>query len=48
MRAAYITTLSAVTVAETDEPAIDPALVQIEVAAAGVSYPDVLLSQGRY
>jgi NADPH:quinone reductase len=51
MRAAWITCLDgpeAVTIRETDEPAVDPAAVRIDVAAAGVTFPDVLLSRGAY
>jgi NADPH2:quinone reductase len=51
MRAAWITSLDgpdSVTVRETDEPAADPAAVRIDVAAAGVTFPDVLLTRGAY
>lgn len=51
MRAAWITCLDgpeSVTVRETDEPAADPAAVRIDVAAAGVTFPDVLLTRGAY
>jgi NADPH2:quinone reductase len=51
MRAAWITSLDgpdAVTVRETDEPAADLAAVRIDVAAAGVTFPDVLLTRGAY
>lgn len=39
---------SRVTVRETDEPAADPAAVRIDVAAAGVTFPDLLLTRGAY
>ncbi len=51
MRGAWITTLDgpeAVTIRETDEPPADPASVRIDVAAAGLTFPDVLLSRGAY
>ena len=51
MRAAWITTLDgpeSVTIRETDEPAANPAAVRIDVAAAGITFPDVLLSRGAY
>ena len=51
MRAAWITALDgpgSVTVRETGEPSADPAAVRIDVAAAGVTFPDVLLTRGAY
>jgi NADPH:quinone reductase len=51
MRAAWITSLDgpeSVTIRETDEPAADPAVVRIDVAAAGITFPDVLLTRGAY
>lgn len=51
MRAAWITSLDgpeSVTVRDTAEPAADPAAVRIDVAAAGVTFPDVLLTRGAY
>ena len=51
MRAAWITTLDgpeSVTIRETAEPAADPAAVRIDVAAAGITFPDVLLTRGAY
>jgi NADPH2:quinone reductase len=51
MRAAWITTLDgpdAVTVRETSEPPADPAAVRIDVVAAGLTFPDVLLTWGKY
>lgn len=39
---------SAVEVAEVDEPAANDARVEIEVHAAGVTFPDVLLTRGLY
>jgi NADPH2:quinone reductase len=51
MRAAWITSLDgpgSVTVRETGEPSADPAAVRIDVAAAGVTFPDVLLTRGAY
>ena len=51
MRAAWITSLDgpeSVTIRETGEPAADPAAVRIDVAAAGLTFPDVLLTRGAY
>jgi NADPH:quinone reductase len=51
MRAAWITSLDgpeSVTIREADEPPADPAAVRIDVAAAGVTFPDVLLTRGAY
>lgn len=51
MRAVQVTELSgpdALHHADLPEPAADPGLVVVEVAAAGVAFPDLLLSQGRY
>ncbi len=51
MRAAWITSLDgpeSVTIRETAEPAADPAAVRIDVAAAGLTFPDVLLTRGAY
>jgi NADPH:quinone reductase len=51
MRAAWITSLDgpeSVTVRETAEPAADPAAVRIDVVAAGLTFPDVLLTRGAY
>jgi NADPH2:quinone reductase len=51
MRAAQITRLdgpAAVKVAEVAEPQAQPGMVVIDVHAAGVTYPDVLLSRGEY
>ena len=36
------------TIRETDEPAANPAAVRIDVAAAGITFPDVLLTRGAY
>ncbi|WP_007027331.1 alcohol dehydrogenase catalytic domain-containing protein, partial [Saccharomonospora iraqiensis] len=50
MRAAQVTTLdgpAAVRVADVDEPGGDGSVL-IDVHAAGVTFPDVLQSQGRY
>lgn len=51
MKAVRVVTLdgpSAVEVAEVDEPAANDARVEIEVHAAGVTFPDVLLTRGLY
>jgi NADPH:quinone reductase len=51
MRAAWVTALDgpeSVTIRETPEPAPDPGAVRIDVAAAGITFPDVLLTQGAY
>jgi len=51
MRAAWVTTLDgpeSVTIRETGEPPADPAAVRIDVAAAGITFPDVLLTRGAY
>jgi NADPH2:quinone reductase len=37
-----------VTIRQTTEPAADPAAVRIDVAAAGITFPDVLLTRGAY
>lgn len=50
MRAARVTELSgpaAVEVAEVDEPAADDQVL-VDVRAAGVAFPDLLLSRGKY
>jgi NADPH:quinone reductase-like Zn-dependent oxidoreductase len=44
MRAAWITTHDgpeSVTIRETSEPAADPAAVRVDVAAAGITFPDL-------
>jgi NADPH2:quinone reductase len=51
MRAAQISRLdgpAAVKVAEVEEPQAEPGMVVIDVHAAGVTYPDALLSRGEY
>jgi NADPH:quinone reductase len=51
MRAAVVTRLAgpdAVTVMEVPQPSPAPGEVLVEVHAAGISFPDLLLSQGRY
>ncbi len=51
MRAAWITALDgpeSVTIRDTAEPAANPAAVRIDVAAAGITFPDVLLTRGAY
>jgi NADPH:quinone reductase len=51
MRAAWVTVLDgpeSVTIRDTPEPAEDPAAVRIDVAAAGITFPDVLLTRGAY
>ncbi|NMN98270.1 zinc-binding dehydrogenase [Antrihabitans stalactiti] len=39
---------SAVELVEIDEPSADDAVVIVDVAAAGITYPDVLLTRGKY
>ncbi|MDN5790966.1 MAG: NADPH:quinone oxidoreductase family protein [Micrococcales bacterium] len=51
MRAARVTSLdgpAAVTVAEVPEPSPDSGQVLVDVHEAGVNFPDVLMSRGRY
>ena len=51
MRAARVVTLdgpSALQTLDIDEPVAGPGQIVIDVAAAGVSFPDVLLSRGLY
>jgi len=51
MRAVQITRLDGpehVEVADVEEPPADPALVCVEVHAAGVAFPDALLTRGLY
>jgi NADPH:quinone reductase len=51
MRAIQVTSLTgprSVELVELDEPAVGEDQVLIEVHAAGVAFPDVLLTQGRY
>ncbi|MFI7585678.1 NADPH:quinone oxidoreductase family protein [Spongisporangium articulatum] len=51
MRAARITTLDgpeAIEIGEVDDVVPEPAQVLIEVRAAGVAFPDVLLTRGEY
>lgn len=51
MRAIQVKTLdgpSAVELVDIDEPAPDGNLVIVDVAAAGITFPDVLLTRGKY
>jgi NADPH:quinone reductase len=51
MRAAWVTALDgpeSITIRDTAEPAADLAAVRVDVAAAGVTFPDVLLTRGAY
>ena len=51
MRAAQITELSgpdAVAVGEVDAPALAPGQLLIDVHAAGVNFPDLLMTRGEY
>ncbi|KAB1645146.1 NADPH:quinone oxidoreductase family protein [Gulosibacter chungangensis] len=51
MRAAIVartTGPSGVELVDLAEPAAEPGTVEVEIRAAGVSFPDLLLSQGRY
>lgn len=48
MRAAMCAALGAVTIAETDAPAVAPGDVLLRVAACGVNFVDVLLRRGDY
>jgi len=51
MRAVRITRLDgpeAVELVDVDEPQADPALVCVDVHAAGVAFPDALLTRGLY
>lgn len=51
MRAARVVELTgpaAVEIAEVDEPAADGGNLLLDVAAAGVAFPDLLLSRGQY
>lgn len=51
MRAIHITRLDgpdAVQVVDLPEPAADPNLLTVDVHAAGVAFPDALLTRGRY
>lgn len=51
MRAVQVKTLEgpgAVGIAEVEEPAVSPGKVLVSVEAAGVNFPDVLMSKGEY
>jgi NADPH2:quinone reductase len=51
MRAAWVTALNgpeSVTIRDTAEPTADPTTVRVDVAAAGITFPDVLLTRGAY
>jgi NADPH:quinone reductase len=51
MRAAWVVSLDgpeSVEVRETGEPPADPSAVRIDVATAGITFPDVLLTRGTY
>ena len=51
MRAAWVTVLDgpeSVVVRETGEPPANPSAVRIDVAAAGITFPDLLLTRGTY